>query len=138
MNPVLISSLFDVVGKVFDRVWPDPEKKAAAQLELMKMQQAGEFKEMETNLQLQLAQIGVNTEEAKSESLFKSGWRPAVGWACVSGLVYQLFLRPLLGWIAINYWHWTQPPSLEMETLMTLLFGILGLGAYRTYEKVNK
>jgi hypothetical protein len=45
--------------------------------------------------------------------------------------------RPIVGWVMSNWLHWTAPPSLEMETLLTLLFGMLGLGAYRTYERVR-
>jgi len=36
-----------------------------------------------------------------------------------------------------NLFGWTLPPQLEMDTLMTVLFGMLGLGAYRTVEKVK-
>lgn len=136
MNP-LIGPLFDVVGKVFDRVWPDPEKKAAAQMELLKMNQEGDFKQLEADLQLSLAQIDVNKVEAGSESIFKSGWRPYIGWVCGGGLSYQFIVRPILGWVVGNLLHWAPPPSLEMETLMTLLFGMLGLGAYRSFEKVK-
>ena len=32
--------------------------------------------------QLALAQIELNKVEAQSGSLFKGGWRPAVGWTC--------------------------------------------------------
>lgn len=137
MNPQLLGPVFEIANKIFDRLLPDPEKKAAAQLEILKMQQAGEFKQLEADLQLSLGQIEVNKVEAASDSLFKSGWRPATGWACVGGLVYQLLLRPTLGWIAVNLWGWTIPPALELDTLLTLLFGMLGLGAYRSFEKVK-
>lgn len=138
MNSLLAGGLFDVLGKVFDRVFPDPQQKAQAQLELLKMQQAGEFKELDASVQLALGQMEVNKVEAAGESLFKSGWRPAIGWVCAAGLLYQLLLRPLLGWAAQNYLKWSLPPSLEMDTLGTLLFGMLGLGAYRTVEKIKK
>lgn len=49
------------------------------------------------------AQLAVNTAEASNPSLFVSGWRPAVGWVCVLGLLVPM----------------------------------LGLGAYRTFEKVK-
>lgn len=138
MNSLLAGGLFDVLGKVFDRVFPDPQQKAQAQLELLKMQQAGEFKELDASVQLALGQMEVNKVEAASESTFKSGWRPAIGWVCAFGLLYQLLLRPLLGWAAANYFKWSMPPSLEMDTLGTLLFGMLGLGAFRTVEKIKK
>lgn len=137
-NPALIAPLMGVLDKVFDRVWPDPEKKAQAQLELIRLQQEGAFKELDASLQLALGQIDVNKVEAGSDSLFKSGWRPFVGWTCGGGLFYQVIASPIFGWVAANLWQWGAPPSLDMETLLTLLFGLLGLGAYRTYEKTKK
>lgn len=124
-------------SKILDRVLPDPQQKAAAQLELMKLQQAGEFQELDAQLQRDLAQIEVNRAEAASSDLFRGGWRPAVGWICAFGLGYQMLLRPLLGWTAMNLWGWNEPPSLELDTLLTLLFGLLGLGAYRTVERIK-
>lgn len=138
MNPLLIGPISEMFGKVMDKIWPDPEKKAQAQLELMKMQQAGDFKELETTLLLAQGQMKINEVEAASASIFTSGWRPAVGWVCATGLGYQILLRPLGGWVAMEWFHWTSlPPPLEMDSLMTLLFGLLGLGGYRTYEKVR-
>lgn len=138
MNPLLLGGIFDIAGKVFDRLFPDPEQKAAAQLELIKLQQQGAFKELDASLQLAQGQMDINKVEAASDSIFKSGWRPFVGWTCGGGLFYQIMARPLLGWMCENLWQWKHPPALEMETLMTLLFGLLGLGAYRTVEKLKK
>ena len=134
-------NVLDIVAgpilKIIDKLIPDPQAKAAAQLEAMKLAQAGEFKDIDAQLQRDLAQIGVNQAEAQSPDLFRSGWRPFVGWTCGGGLFYQILLRPLLGWAAQNLWQWMPPPSLEMDTLLTLLFGLLGLGAYRTAEKIK-
>jgi hypothetical protein len=50
-----------------------------------------------------------------------------------------MLLRPLAGWALVNWLHWTSlPPELDVTSLMTLLFGMLGLGAYRTVEKFKK
>ena len=54
MTP-LIGGLLDAGLKVLDRVLPDPAQKAAAQLELLKLQQSGEFRQLEADLQLALA-----------------------------------------------------------------------------------
>ena len=126
-----------LLEKVFDRVFPNPEEKAKAQLEVLKMQQAGEFKVMEALVSGDAGQHMVNAEEAKSDSLFKSGWRPAVGWICALALACQFFLIPLLGWAAVNGLGWAAPPKLELDELITILMGMLGLGAFRTYEKVR-
>jgi hypothetical protein len=133
----LLPGVGEVVGKVFDRVFPDPETRARAELEVAKLAQAGEFRQLDSLDASDRNQTEVNKIEAGSDSLWKSGWRPGAGWACVGGLVYQLMFRPIVGWVMSNWLHWTAPPSLEMETLLTLLFGMLGLGAYRTYERVR-
>ncbi|MFZ4537836.1 holin family protein [Propionivibrio sp.] len=132
MNPLLIGGLFDVVGKLADRLWPDPAKKAEAQLELLKMSQAGEFKQLDADLQLALAQSEVNKVEAAAPDFFTRGWRPFIGWVCGLGLAYQFLLRPLLMGLLLRDF-----PELGMETLMTLLFGLLGLGSLRTTEKIK-
>ncbi|MFA7218271.1 MAG: 3TM-type holin [Dehalococcoidales bacterium] len=87
--------------------------------------------------QLILAQIAVNKAEAESPSIFKGGWRPAVGWVCVTGLVYSFFLQPLLPWtVGVLHSAPVAPlPTLDTSTLMTLLLGMLGLGGMRTFEK---
>jgi uncharacterized membrane protein len=74
------------------------------------------------------AQSTINEVEAKSTSLFIAGWRPAVGWTCVFGLWTQVFVFPIL-----KIWH--DVPPFDSEILMGLLIPLLGLGAYRTYEK---
>jgi hypothetical protein len=82
-----------------------------------------------------MAQVELNKGEQASPSLFISGWRPATGWACVGGLVYQVILRPVIQSVVMIWYPTYSMVTLEIETLMTLLFGMLGLGAYRTYEK---
>ena len=135
MTP-LIGGLIDAGLKVLDRVIPDPQAKAQAQLELLKLQQAGEFRQLEADLQLALAQTEVNKVEAASADPFKSGWRPAAGWVCVLGLLYQFLLQPLLAWGSVMQGY-SAPPVLELGDLYGLLFGMLGLGAYRSVERVK-
>lgn len=134
----MLQALIPVIGSILDKVLPDQQAAIDAKLKVAELAQKGELAVLDADTKLALAQIGVNTVEAGSESLFKSGWRPATGWACVGGLVYQVMLRPIVGWVASNLWQWTPPPSLETETLLTVLFGMLGLGAYRTIEKARR
>lgn len=131
-------ALIPAVTQILDKVLPDPQAAADAKLKMLELAQRGELAQLNAETQLAQGQIDVNKIEAGSDSLFKSGWRPAAGWTCVGGLFYQIILRPIFGWAAANLWAWSTPPSLEMDTLMTLLFGLLGLGAYRTFEKTRK
>jgi hypothetical protein len=134
MSP-LILPLITVVGDLLDKFIPDPNKKAEMQLEILRMDQAGRFKELEVEVAQITGQLEVNKAEAGNASVFVSGWRPFIGWTCGGGLAYQLLARPIFGWIMNSWLKWDMPPALETETLMTLLFGMLGLGAYRTVEK---
>ena len=129
--------LLPTIAKVIDKLIPDPQAKAQAQLDLLKLQQAGEFKELDAELALKLEQIKVNALEAQSPDLFRGGWRPFVGWVCGTGLAVQFLVAPLATWAAALYGHAVAFPSLDMGTLMTLLGGLLGLGTLRTTEKIK-
>lgn len=133
MNPLFLGPLVDLVGKISDKVWPDPAKKIEAQTALLQMQQSGELAMLEKLGQSDNAQVEVNKIEAASDSSFKSGWRPALGWVCVAGFSYQLLARPFL--LGAGYAGF---PDLDMETLAALTFGMLGLAGYRTIERIKK
>ena len=45
-----ISAILGVGMKLLDKFFPDPEQKAKAQLELLQMQQNGEFKQLEADI----------------------------------------------------------------------------------------
>jgi hypothetical protein len=128
--------ILPIVGKIIDKIIPDPAAKAAAQLELMKLQQTSDFKEIDADLQMAQGQIDTNKLEASSNSLFKSGWRPFVGWVCGVALGTQFLIAPLCTWIATLAGYSIKFPSLDMGTLMTLLMSLLGLGGMRTTEKL--
>lgn len=127
MNPLLI---LELGAKLLDKIIPDKDARDKAQAELLKAAQDNDF-------QLALAQIKVNEEEAKSESLFKSGWRPAIGWVCTFGLVYNFVLYPFLLWLVAVTGSSIPPPALISDILMELVFALLGLGTLRTFEKVK-
>jgi hypothetical protein len=126
-----------IATPLIQRLFPDPAQKAQAELELLKLQQEGQFKDLDNQLQLNLAQVGSNNAEAASESIFKSGWRPAVGWVCVSAFAYAGLGRPLIPFIAGLFGH--EVPSLPPidDVFTQLLFGMLGLGGLRSYEKIK-
>ena len=100
MNPLLISGLFSAAQSLIERFFPDPEKKAAAQLELLKMQQTGELAQLASETDLAKLQIQVNVEEAKSTNWFVAGWRPGIGWVCGAGLAYASLIEPFARFIA--------------------------------------
>ncbi len=70
MDPITITGLLNVGGKLIDKLFPDPEAKARAQAELLRMQQDGELREIEVGLSAIIA-------EAKSKDKWTSRARPS-------------------------------------------------------------
>jgi hypothetical protein len=137
MNPLLLGGLFDLAGKVFDKIFPDPKQAAEAKLKMFELQQQGELAVLQAETALATGQMEINKVEAASDSFFKSGWRPAVGWICVFGLFYQFVFLPFATFFLALYEVRAVMPAMDLNTLMTLLFGLLGLGGYRTIEKLK-
>ena len=79
-------------------------------------------------------QSEINKVEAQHRTIFVAGWRPFIGWVCGVALAYNFVLRDLLIWFLGQE---QVPPALQMEHLMTVLVGMLGLGGMRTFEKLN-
>ena len=96
--------------------------------------------EIDQNNALELIKVqGELTKiEAQHRTVFVAGWRPFIGWICGIALLYNFIIRDLMVW-AMSIWspEITPPPALQMEHLMTVLLGMLGLGGLRTYEKLK-
>lgn len=125
-----ITAALDMGGKLIDHFFPDKAKQDEAKLQLLTLAQNGELQKI-------TGQMQINTEEAKSNSIFVAGWRPYIGWVCGTALAFQFIARPLITWIAALCGHNVAPPSLDMADLFTLLFGMLGMGAMRSYDKTQ-
>lgn len=83
------------------------------------------------------AQSAINLADASSGDKFNSRWRSSVAWVCVAAFFLDFFLFPLINYIAGFFGHQVPVPSFNVEELMTLLFGMLGLGTLRTVDKLN-
>ncbi|MFA6972674.1 MAG: holin family protein [Gallionella sp.] len=134
-----LGSIFDFGSKIIDKIFPDKTVAEQAKLEMFKLQQAGELQSIQNEFELMKKQIEVNAVEASSTSLFVSGWRPFVGWVCGFAFAYNYVFMPFIVW-AVMCFKPDVPamPTLDMGELTTLLFGMLGLGVMRTYEKKNQ
>jgi|TARA_R110002012_G_scaffold278891_1_gene466706 hypothetical protein len=125
----LITSLIGPVTGLLDKVIEDKDQKAKLAHEIATMS--------DTHAQQALlAQLEINKAEAASGSLFKGGWRPAVGWICAIAFGYHFVLQPLIIFvITIIGVDLPELPEFDMSTLLTTLGGLLGIGGLRTYEK---
>jgi hypothetical protein len=81
--------------------------------------------------ELALAQIKLNTEEAKG-NWFQSSWRPLCGWICAISLGINFMISPICAGFGIVI------PQADMTIMMPLLLGMLGIGGLRTFEKYKK
>jgi hypothetical protein len=125
----------------------DPNKRAEILLNAQALEAAAEKAKLDFELQMTQAQTAINALEAQNASIFVSGWRPAVGWVCVSGLFYTFLMKPIFPWaiqvggIIVGHAA-TVPivpplPEVPMGDLLVLLGGMLGLGVMRSYDKAQ-
>lgn len=122
-------SIFDAVTPVITKILdfiPDPQQKLLAEQQLMASLQAWDAQ-----------QTAIDVEEAKSSSIFVAGWRPFIGWVCGIAFAYHFILLPTAQAIAQAFGYTVIAPVFDMNQLMTVLMGMLGLGGLRTYEKVK-
>ena len=99
--------------------------------------QAAEMLKAKIMLQPSLAQVELNKIEAGHRSIFVAGWRPFIGWVCGFGLAWHYILRDVAMWACSMWWPDVVPPELlGTGELITIVLGMLGLGVFRTAEKV--
>ena len=125
----MLQALIGPVTGLLDKFIEDKDQKNALAHEIATMaeKQAHE---------IALAQIEVNKIEAQSPSLFKSGWRPFLGWVCAAAFAYHFRMQPLVVFgLAYGGYDPIDLPEFDMGSMMTVLMGMLGLGGLRTYEK---
>lgn len=134
MLPALIAAALPLL----DKILPDAGQAADAKLKALEMAQRGELAGLDTEMRLALAQVEVNKVEAASANTFANSWRPFAGWCCGMGLAYEFLLRPILPWLVAVAGRQVPPlPGIDVDTLMVLLAGLLGLGGLRSVEKVK-
>jgi hypothetical protein len=126
----VLDSVLSIGSTILDRVIPDKNAREKAKEELERALNDQDF-------QIALEQIKVNAEEAKSESLFKSGWRPGIGWICGFAFALHFILLPIFNLFIVVFGGSAIVIPFDMQTLMTVLGGLLGIGGLRTIEKIK-
>lgn len=134
-----LSALFDLGKTAIEKIFPDPSKRADELFRLEQLKQGGDLALMKAQVDLLLGQIEINKEEARHPSVFVAGARPAVMWIGAFGLAYAAVIEPIARFVARVVFDYSGDfPVLDTTITMQILFGILGLGAYRTYEKTKE
>jgi hypothetical protein len=128
MIQALIGPATELIGKFVED--KDQKNKLAHEIATMAERHAQE---------LAKGQLAINAEEAKSRNIFVAGWRPFVGWTCGLALFAHFILFPSADVITAYLGYETPTyPAFDMDTLMTVLLGMLGLGGMRSFEKYKK
>ena len=126
----LISSLVAPVSGLLDKFIEDKDQKAALAHEIATLA------DKQANEQA-VAQIELNKVEAAHKSMFVAGWRPAVGWVCALAMLLNFILIPFIN-LGLEFAGLDLTLDLiDMETMLPVLFGMLGLGGMRTAEKLK-
>lgn len=123
MSLAAFDGIASLANNVLDRFFPNKTEQEKQEIAMAMMVIQG--------------QIDVNKAEAANPNMFVAGWRPWIGWVCGAGFAIQFIIAPLGEWVAALAGHPIKFPHLDMETLMTLLGGMLGIGGMRTFEKVK-
>ena len=122
-----IGDLFkDVREAITGKGITDPNKKAEINLKLAQLEQG-----------LKEGQIEINKAEASNPNWFVAGWRPFIGWVGGVALLYTFLLSPIIQWYCEVNGLTITPPALDTGMLFNLVIAMLGLGGFRTFEKVK-
>ena len=71
-------------------------------------------------------------------TMAQAGWRPFLGWGLSFAMIWHFVLVPLITFIcAFAGVDIPELPHFDMESLMTVLLGMLGLGGLRSFEKAK-
>lgn len=118
-----LGSVADLVNNTINKIWPD--KSAAEQQQLA------------AAVMVVQGQIDTNKEEAKSPSVFVSGWRPFIGWVCGLACAWNWIGLKIALFIAAAMGHVLNVQPADISEMMPVLLGMMGLGGMRTYEKLQ-
>jgi hypothetical protein len=126
-----IPQMLTTFSQVLNKVIPDRDQQIKIQAEL-------EQQLIQIEADAAKAQADINNTEAASPNLFVSGWRPCVGWVCATAFAWQFVIQPFFSFGYTLYTHQPAPVvALDHDALNTVLFGLLGLGGFRSWEKIR-
>ena len=132
MSLLGVGSIIEAVGKVAGDLITTDKERMEMEIEQRKL----DLEEKKLNMAGDMAQIEVNKEEAKSSSLFVSGWRPFIGWGCGIAFIYSALIEPVCRFVAMTVFMYNGAfPTIDTDLTMQVMLGMLGLGAMRSYEK---
>ena len=125
MLSVFTDLVMGVVRPIIKNQFPDPVKQAEIEAQIK-----------QGVLSLDLAQAGINLEQAKHKSIFVAGARPFLLWVCGVAMAYHFLVFPLCSPF-VSALTGVELAMLEWQELSVVLTGMLGMSSMRSYEKVK-
>ena len=124
----MLQALIGPISSLLEKAIPDSDLRRKLTHEIATMAEKNAHEQIK-------AQLEINNTEAKHSSLFVSGWRPAVGWTCCLGMAANFLLIPMTNFVLALASSDITIPLIELETMLPVLLGMLGLGGMRSFEK---
>ena len=118
-----LGAVSDLVNTAINKIWPDKTEAEKQQLAAAVMVVQG--------------QLDINKVEAANPSVFVSGARPFIMWVCGFGCAWNWIGLPIVKVILITLDHPLNLAPADLSEMMPLLLGMLGLGGFRTIEKIK-
>lgn len=118
-----VGEVAGLANTVINKLWPDKTEQ--------------EKQELAAAVMVVQGQIDTNKEEAKSPSVFVSGWRPFIGWVCGMACAWNWIGLKVALFIAAYLGHPLNITPADVTEMMPVLLGMLGLGGMRTVEKIQ-
>lgn len=118
-----VGEVAGLANTVINKLWPDKTEQ--------------EKQELAAAVMVVQGQIDTNKEEAKSPSVFVSGWRPFIGWVCGVACAWNWIGLKVALFVAAYLGHPLNITPADVTEMMPVLLGMLGLGGMRTVEKIQ-
>ena len=127
----MIQALIGPVTGLLDKFIEDKDQKISWPMRLLRWQKNKCTKQT-------WGQLEINKMEAQHRSIFVAGWRPFLGWGLSFAMLWHFVIAPIT-MFGFAYAGMEPPelPAFDMDSLMTVLLGMLGLGGLRTVEKLK-
>ena len=106
----IVASLVGPVAGLLDKFIEDKNQKNVLAHEIATMSERHAQEALK-------GQLEINKMEAAHKSLFVAGWRPAIGWICAVGLLYNTIIANVLG-------IWMDVPEVDTTLLVPVMMGM--------------
>ena len=120
----MLSNLVGPVTGLLDKFIEDKDQKNKLAHEIATMAE-------KQSHEVIMAQIEVLKADAKG-NWFQASWRPLIGWISGLSLGINYMVSPICAGFGVDI------PQADMSVMMPLMFGMLGIGGMRSFEKFKK